>query len=91
MSYTSFKSNELNILGQLCVKIFSIFGLVDIRETKKEGESVIECSNMTLINLTLKWLGPLHERQLTVILLTLQVRVSFFYLVYMMGSGQKGD
>lgn len=40
-----------------------------------EGDDgFIECNNMTLINLVLKVLGPIHERNLTAIMLSIQVR-----------------
>lgn len=47
--------------------------LLEVRRGQ-DGDEFIECNNMTLINLVLKILGPVHERNLTVIMLAIQVR-----------------
>ena len=57
----------------MALYIFRVLGLVDVIYTIKDGDEYIECSNMTIINLTIKILGPTHERSLTTILLVLQV------------------
>lgn len=36
-----------------------------------------ECNNMTLINFVIKLIGPIHERNLTLLLLLIQVRQMF--------------
>ncbi len=53
--------------------LLSSFGLLHLRRFDKDGEEWTECNNLTLINLTLKLLGPMHERTLTTLLLILQV------------------
>ncbi|XP_065341422.1 UDP-N-acetylglucosamine--dolichyl-phosphate N-acetylglucosaminephosphotransferase [Cloeon dipterum] len=70
MSITKVKKSEIHVLGQLCLKIFSMFGLAMVKESK-EGE--IEVNNLTLINLMLHWRGPTHEEALTKNLLVVQV------------------
>lgn len=49
--------------------------LLDVRRGQEKDDEFIECNNMTLINLVLKILGPTHERNLTAIMLLIQVRV----------------
>lgn len=47
--------------------------LLEVRRNQEGDDDFIECNNMTLINLVLKLLGPIHERNLTVIMLIIQV------------------
>lgn len=49
--------------------------LLDVRRGQDGDDEFIECNNMTLINLVLKILGPTHERNLTAIMLLIQVMV----------------
>lgn len=46
-----------------------------VRQSENEDGAFTECNNMTLINLLLKVFGPMHERNLTLFLLLLQVRL----------------
>ncbi|KAL4219725.1 UDP-N-acetylglucosamine--dolichyl-phosphate N-acetylglucosaminephosphotransferase [Mactra antiquata] len=73
MSFTKFKTSELKPLGKLCLYIFKFFRVVHVKENTGESGLYIECNNFTLINLLLKFLGPLHERTLVIVLLSLQV------------------
>ena len=45
-----------------------------VRQSENEDGAFTECNNMTLINLLLKVFGPMHERNLTLFLLLLQVQ-----------------
>lgn len=45
-----------------------------MRHSENEDGAFTECNNMTLINLLLKVFGPMHERNLTLLLLLLQVQ-----------------
>lgn len=45
-----------------------------VRRSESEDGHFTECNNLTLINLLLKVCGPIHERNLTLLLLLLQVR-----------------
>ncbi|XP_036718224.1 UDP-N-acetylglucosamine--dolichyl-phosphate N-acetylglucosaminephosphotransferase isoform X2 [Balaenoptera ricei] len=47
--------------------------LVTVRQSENEDGAFTECNNMTLINFLLKVFGPMHERNLTLFLLLLQV------------------
>ena len=51
-----------------------------MRRSQEGDDDFIECNNMTLINLVLKFLGPTHERTLTVIMLIIQVCIRLFWL-----------
>lgn len=73
MSTTTFDYKKLNILGKLSVTIFRSLFLLEVKEEVREDKQYIECNNMTLINLVLKFCGPLHEKTLVTILLVLQV------------------
>ena len=44
-----------------------------VNQTNKSMETARRFDNFTLINLMLRWIGPLHERTATNILLLLQV------------------
>ena len=73
MSYARFKAKNLPLLGSLLLRLFEIFGLVEMRREVGEKGEYIECSNLTIINLALKFKGPTHERILTTYLLVFQV------------------
>ena len=70
MSMTRFKFDQLSPIGKLWVKVGSMLGLVYTRELD-DGE--MEMNNLTNLNLTLKLIGPVSERNLTVVLLMQQV------------------
>ncbi|XP_048043712.1 UDP-N-acetylglucosamine--dolichyl-phosphate N-acetylglucosaminephosphotransferase isoform X2 [Megalobrama amblycephala] len=73
MSYSKFKQKDLGKLGQLILKVAEMLWLLDVRRGQEGDDEFIECNNMTLINLVLKVLGPTHERNLTAIMLLIQV------------------
>lgn len=47
--------------------------VLEVRRGQDGDGDFIECNNMTLINLVLKFFGQIHERNLTVIMLIIQV------------------
>ena len=51
-----------------------ILHVVDVRSGTDEDGEYTECNNMTLINFVIKLIGPTHERNLTLLLLLIQVR-----------------
>ena len=73
MSYCSFKTTSLGFLGQCFVRVFGSLGLCEVRDNMGENGEYTECSNMTLIVLLLKITGPMHERNLTILILIIQV------------------
>ncbi|KAK7105584.1 UDP-N-acetylglucosamine--dolichyl-phosphate N-acetylglucosaminephosphotransferase-like [Littorina saxatilis] len=72
MSYTKFKTSQLKPLGKVCIFIFKTLRVIDIKECIGENGDVTEVNNFTLNNFILKLCGPLHERTLVIILLSLQ-------------------
>ena len=48
--------------------------LLEVQRGQEEDDEFVECNNMTLINLVLKFIGPTHERNLTTIMLLIQVQ-----------------
>ncbi|KAL5020418.1 hypothetical protein ScPMuIL_003310 [Solemya velum] len=76
MSYTIFKLSGLNLLGRLSVKVLRTVGCLDVRELPEKEGDFVECNNFTLINLILKFTGPLHEKTLVLVLLSVQVMCS---------------
>ncbi|XP_012510875.1 PREDICTED: UDP-N-acetylglucosamine--dolichyl-phosphate N-acetylglucosaminephosphotransferase isoform X2 [Propithecus coquereli] len=73
MSYSKFKTNSLSFLGTFILKVAESLRLVTVRQSENEDGEFTECNNMTLINLLLKVFGPIHERNLTLLLLLLQI------------------
>ncbi|XP_019571876.1 UDP-N-acetylglucosamine--dolichyl-phosphate N-acetylglucosaminephosphotransferase [Rhinolophus sinicus] len=73
MSYSKFKTKSLSFLGTFILKVAGSLQLVTVRQSENEDGPFTECNNMTLINLLLKVFGPMHERNLTLLLLLLQI------------------
>uniref|UniRef100_A0A8C8YQD3 UDP-N-acetylglucosamine--dolichyl-phosphate N-acetylglucosaminephosphotransferase n=1 Tax=Prolemur simus TaxID=1328070 RepID=A0A8C8YQD3_PROSS len=73
MSYSKFKTKSLSFLGTFILKVAESLRLVTVRQSENEDGEFTECNNMTLINLLLKVFGPIHERNLTLLLLLLQI------------------
>ncbi|CAH0388789.1 unnamed protein product [Bemisia tabaci] len=71
-SKVAFAKSELTLLGKFCIKILKIVKLLDSRESK----DIMECNNLTLLNLVLIYSGPVREASLTKILLLIQVLCS---------------
>ena len=80
MSFTKYKPAKLNPIGKLCIYVFKTFRVIHTQEKKGEDGLYTECNNMTLINLLLKFFGPMHERTLVTILLCFQV-CNFYYII----------
>ena len=89
MSMSVFKESDLRWPGGLFLGVASSLGLAHLRRFERDGESWAECNNLTVINLALKMLGPMHERSLTVLLLILQVSsvhgIALYICTYLQG------
>ncbi|XP_018428200.1 PREDICTED: UDP-N-acetylglucosamine--dolichyl-phosphate N-acetylglucosaminephosphotransferase [Nanorana parkeri] len=72
MSYSKFKSKDLSGVGAFVVKVAETLCVIDVKRYKSD-EEYMEINNMTLINFVLKLIGPTKERNLTIILLLIQV------------------
>ncbi|ORX51307.1 hypothetical protein DM01DRAFT_1307740 [Hesseltinella vesiculosa] len=70
-------------LGQIMLYILKCLGLLKVVRKDDQGR-IVECNNLTLINLVLTYTGPLPERNLTCALLLVQVLGSLlaFYIRY---------
>ncbi len=64
---------SLNVISSFILQVAETLWLLDVRRGQEGDDEFIECNNMTLINLVLKVLGPTHERNLTAIMLLMQV------------------
>ncbi len=64
---------SLNVISSFVLQVAETLWLLDVRRGQEGDDEFIECNNMTLINLVLKVLGPTHERNLTAIMLLMQV------------------
>ncbi|XP_009646369.1 UDP-N-acetylglucosamine--dolichyl-phosphate N-acetylglucosaminephosphotransferase [Egretta garzetta] len=73
MSYSKFKTKSLSALGTNILKAVKVLRIVDVRSGRDEDGEYTECNNMTLINFIIKLIGPTHERNLTLLLLLIQV------------------
>lgn len=84
MSFFTYKKGKLPLPGSVLLKFFSLCGLTHQEERAVEDDIYVECSNLTLINLTLKFLGRMHERNLTLVLMMLQMLCSImaFFIRY---------
>lgn len=60
-------------LGSLLVSLLATFGLIKVKRGK--NNEITEFSNMTIINLTLVWFGPLREDHLCLAILAIQLAV----------------
>ncbi|KAI6228934.1 Glycosyltransferase, group 4 family [Aphelenchoides fujianensis] len=85
MSMAEFEAKQLRPLGRLAVGILRTVGLLHYREFEKDGEKWIEVNNMTILNLMLKFTGPLHEWELNNRLLAVQTACSLFAFVCRFG------
>ena len=63
------------MVGRVVLAVFRAMRLIEVREGIGEDGDYTECSNMTIINLALRVIGPTHERRLTVYLLSFQVNL----------------
>lgn len=83
-SVTLFKQSDLKKPMLLALRFLGKLGLVRWRDTVTPhpdscgrgdpDDRMVECNNLTLINLVLILLGPMNEAKLTTVLITIQVR-----------------
>ena len=73
MSYSRFKTSDLNPIGKLILTVFGLFRIADVQHGVGEDRKYTEVNNLTLINFVIMLLGPIHERTLTLIMMLIQV------------------
>lgn len=60
-------------MGNLILQVAEMLRVLEVKRGQEGDDEFVECNNMTLINLVLNILGPTHERDLTTIMLLIQV------------------
>lgn len=76
MNPSTFQIKSLDQLsngGKLIVRLLSLFGLITIETSSVDGDSCLNITNFTMINFLLRFLGPTHEKTLTIFLLVIQI------------------
>lgn len=76
-SYGQLKSQ--NSLGSKLVTLLALFGLVKVKRNDKK--EITEFSNLTIINLTLVWFGPMREDNLCWTILASQLLIGLLMVV----------
>lgn len=69
-SKTIFRYSDLNVLGKIFAKLFKILHIIEWHEDK---DGIVTSNNFTIINFVIKLYGPIHERNLTNVLIFLQI------------------
>lgn len=86
-----FEVEKLHPITKLGLSVLRTFGLLHYREFTKEEVTWAEINNLTILNLILKFTGPLYEYQLNNVFLGLQIfcsvvaflcRFHFAYFLY---------
>lgn len=72
-SRTSFKEEDLGVIGKL---LFVIFKTLRLIKWEKSKDGVITCNNFTLINFFILFTGAIHEKTLNDYLLIFQIACS---------------
>ena len=78
ISVSRFPVGEVGGPGRACLAVLAASRLATVTRTVVEVEpdrtvEMVECNNLTLLNLLLRLTGPLHEARLTLLLLALQL------------------
>ncbi|PVH18344.1 uncharacterized protein CXQ87_001268 [Candidozyma duobushaemuli] len=77
--HPSFAKFEGSRIGTALLEFLAIFKLLEVRRNDKG--KIEEFTNLTIINLTLVWLGPLKESTLCIIILAFQFGLGIFMLL----------
>lgn len=81
MSKSRCKESDINALGRVVIGLLEPLGLLHVERTEEKDDKYIEYNNMTIINLAIKFLGPIHERRLSSVLLSIQVLCSLLAFI----------
>ncbi|XP_003391111.1 PREDICTED: UDP-N-acetylglucosamine--dolichyl-phosphate N-acetylglucosaminephosphotransferase-like, partial [Amphimedon queenslandica] len=76
MSYAKFSPDQMGPGGAALLKTLSFLRLAKVEwspPSGKEKKAEISVNNLTIINYLLKFIGPTHERTLTIYIMTVQV------------------
>ena len=77
-SLTCFEKEKLGKVGRLCLTVLRVTKLASVKEVEiklddERSVAMMECNNLTIINLILRVTGPMREQTLTLVLLGVQV------------------
>jgi UDP-N-acetylglucosamine--dolichyl-phosphate N-acetylglucosaminephosphotransferase len=72
MSTTTANWKDIKPLGKIIINILSKLGFLHVIRDQSKGVETVQYNNLTIINLVLKFYGPMHEQSLTLILLGIQ-------------------
>ena len=73
MSYAQLPPDQLGPGGGLFLSLVSTLGLAKVERGVGERKKEIRVNNLTIINFVLKFIGPTHERTLTIYMMCMQV------------------
>lgn len=74
MSTSKCKASDLSYVGAKLLVLLDTLGLLQVKRTNEKDDDYVEFNNMTIINLAIKFCGPIKERNLSSLLLLFQVR-----------------
>jgi len=77
-SITCFEKEKLGKVGRLILAVLRVTKLASVKEVEiklddERSVAMVECNNLTIINLILRVTGPMREQTLTLMLLGVQV------------------
>jgi len=77
-SITCFEKEKLGKVGRLILAVLRVTKLASVKEVEiklddERSVAMVECNNLTIINLILRVTGPMREQTLTLVLLGVQV------------------
>ena len=73
MSYAQFPPAKLGPGGGVLLHVLDSFGLARVEWSVGPNRDEIRVNNLTIINFVLKFVGPTHERTLTIYIMGIQV------------------
>lgn len=71
-SYAQFLPSDVGHVGHILLKLLAMLRLISL-EMNVNTKGEMRVSNFTIINFVLRWIGPTHERNLVIYMLTIQV------------------
>ena len=74
------KLDKAGVLARSMIRILEFLYLVDVRRDPRTNE-MVDCNNLTLINLVIVKLGPSKEWAVTVAIMGLQILGSLFAIM----------
>lgn len=77
-SKTIFRYNDLNALGKIFAKLFKLLHIIEWHEN---NDGIVTSNNFTIINFVIKLYGPIHERHLTNVLISVQILCSLIAFI----------